>query len=260
VFICDACVRWPKASMSTDMLDLLRRIQDENVINRYMLRSLISGNNCWRVCDHDVTQRRRVSRSMSMLLYLRMDEVLELAKWFVNGLVTRAFIFEDLLQCSKYEEVDTLDAFLLECLGGCARAQFAARAMFKSLNVHFVFNSFEIETSLTTSTAELARSSEYLKIMYSRGRSAVDFLLRPTVDQKFFVDLGEVLFDSIGRRDPRDIDLRCTCRATTPTTPYCMAFTVNGLEKMFASETSTPILNYNKMSSTLGALMKVSQN
>ena len=75
------------------MLDLLRRVQVENVINR--LRSLISGNNSWRVCNHDVTQRRRVSRSMSMLLYLRMDEVLELAKWFVKGLVTRAFIFED---------------------------------------------------------------------------------------------------------------------------------------------------------------------
>ena len=258
VFICDACARWPKASMTPEMLDLLRRVQGENVINAYMLRSLISGNNNWRVCNHDTTLRQRVSIPMAMLLYLRMDEVVDIAKWFVKGLVGRAFIIEDLIDRSKYEDEDALDNFLRDCLGGCGRAHFAARAMLKSMNVHFVYNSFETSTSLATSTGDNGNASEYVKLMYTRGRSAVDFMLKPAVDQKFFVDLGDVVCDSIRRRDPREIDLRCTCRASSADTNYCYAFTSRGMDTMFGSEASQQVQNYTQMSFALRALMKAS--
>jgi hypothetical protein len=49
-------------------------------------------------------------------------------------------------------------------------------------------------------------------------------------------------------------------QGNNPANPYCMAFTRNGTENMFSSELSAQIVNYAKMSSTLMALMKVSQN
>ena len=258
VFVCDACVRWPKASMTPEMLDLLRRVQSDNVINAYMLRSLISGSNSWRVCNHDATLRRRVSSATAMLLYLRMDEVVDIAKWFVKGLVGRAFIFEDLIDRSKYADVDALENFLCECLGGCARAQFAARAMLKSMNVHFVYNSFEPSTSLATSTSDTGIAPDYVKLMFGRGRLAVDFMLTPSVDHKFFVDLGHVVCDSIRKRDPREFDLRCTCRARTKESGACFAFSARGIDIMFGPEASQQILNYAQMAATLRSLMRTS--
>ena len=89
------------------------------------------------------------------------------------------------------------------------------------------------------------------------GRSAVDFMLRPGVDQKLFVDLGEILCDSIRKSDKRDIHLGA--RAGQQLRSLHIAC-VNGIENMFSSESSAQIVNYTKMSSTLRAFMKVSQN
>ena len=162
----------------------------------------------------------------------------------------RAFILEDLIDRSKYADEDALDNFLRECLGGCARAQFAARAMLKSMNVHFVYNSFEPSTSLATSTSDTGIAPDYVKLMFGRGRLAVDFMLTPGVDHKLFVDLGYVVCDSIRKRDPREFDLRCTCRATTKESGACFAFSARGIDIMFGPEASQQIQNYAQVSRT----------